>query len=160
MSDQPSFEKILASSLGNELTLREGQVLADIMSVHCLNDGERLVAEGEDNDSLFLLAEGKLNVISNINGQDVPVYAMQIGECAGTRAFVDRTPRKATLQAEGKATVYALAPDAFEALLEKEPHIVYQVMRALFRITHANLMRMNQETQQLSNYINKSHGRY
>ena len=74
MSNQPSFEKILASSLGNELTLREGQVLADIMRVRRLNDGERLVAEGEDNDSLFLLAEGKLNVISNINGQDVPVY--------------------------------------------------------------------------------------
>jgi CRP/FNR family cyclic AMP-dependent transcriptional regulator len=34
------------------------------------------------------------------------------------------------------------------------------VMRALFRNTHANLMRMNQESEQLSNYIQKSQGRY
>jgi hypothetical protein len=33
-------------------------------------------------------------------------------------------------------------------------------MRGLFRITHMNLMRMNVETQQLSNYINKTGGRY
>ncbi|HGX94201.1 MAG TPA: Crp/Fnr family transcriptional regulator, partial [Candidatus Tenderia sp.] len=39
-------------------------------------------------------------------------------------------------------------------------HIVYKVMRGLFRITHANLLRMNQEKDQLSNYISKSGGRY
>ncbi len=33
-------------------------------------------------------------------------------------------------------------------------------MRALFRNTHMNLMRMNQETQQLANYIHKTQGRY
>jgi len=33
---------------------------------------------------------------------------MTAGECAGTRAFVDRSPRKATLRAIGDATVYML----------------------------------------------------
>ncbi|MEO7623880.1 MAG: Crp/Fnr family transcriptional regulator, partial [Gallionella sp.] len=82
------------------------------------------------------------------------------GECAGTRAFVDRTPRKATLRAIGKATVYTLTPDSFDSLVDANPRLVYKVMRALFRNTHANLMRMNQESEQLSNYIQKSQGRY
>jgi hypothetical protein len=33
-------------------------------------------------------------------------------------------------------------------------------MRAMYRITHANLLRMNQETQQLTDYVTKTHGRY
>ena len=85
---------------------------------------------------------------------------MTKGECAGTRAFVDRTPRKATLRAIGNATIYTLTPDAFESLLDSHPRIVYKVMRALFRVTHSNLMRMNQESRELANYITKTHGRY
>jgi CRP/FNR family transcriptional regulator, cyclic AMP receptor protein len=33
-------------------------------------------------------------------------------------------------------------------------------MRAMFRITHANLLRMNLETQQLTEYVTKTHGHY
>jgi CRP-like cAMP-binding protein len=69
-------------------------------------------------------------------------------------------PRRATLTAEGDTTVYTLDPNDFEGLLESHPRIVYKVMRGLFRLTHMNLMRMNVETQELSNYIHKSGGRY
>jgi CRP-like cAMP-binding protein len=85
---------------------------------------------------------------------------MKVGECAGTRAFVDLAPRKATLTAEGDTEVYTMEPEDFEGLLESHPRIVYKVMRGLFRLTHMNLMRMNVETQELSNYIHKSGGRY
>ena len=93
-------------------------------------------------------------------GKKTDVYTMKVGECAGTRAFVDLTPRRATLTAEGNASVYTLEPSDFESLLESHPRIVYKVMRGLFRLTHMNLMRMNVETQELSNYIHKSGGRY
>lgn len=160
MSDTADYKRICASSLGDELTEEECGVLAGSMRVHRLKADELLVKEGEANCDLYLLAEGALAVISNMAGIESVVYTMKEGECAGTRAFVDRSPRKATLRASSDAVVYSLAPDAFEALLERHPLIVYKVMRALFRITHSNLMRMNQETQQLSNYISKSHGRY
>ena len=154
------YKLICESSLGDELAEEECRVLAGIMKAHPLKDGELLVKEGEANCDLYVLAQGALSVISNATGQESVVYVMKEGECAGTRAFVDRSPRKATLRASGEAVVYSLTPDAFESLLQKHPLIVYKVMRALFRITHSNLMRMNQETQQLSNYISKSHGRY
>lgn len=160
MSEQPDARKIRASSLGEELDEQECRVLAGIMKVRRLKDGQLLVGEGENDNALFLLAEGKLAVLSRYEGQEIVVYKMKIGECAGTRAFVDRTARKATLRSLGDSVVYSLTPDDFESLLESEPRLVYKVMRALFRITHSNLMRMNQESQQLSNYISKTHGRY
>jgi CRP/FNR family cyclic AMP-dependent transcriptional regulator len=160
MTQVADCEAVVDSSLGEELEKEECMVLASAMGVRELADGEVLVREGDKDNTLFILIKGKLTVLSKIKDKEVPVYTMKVGECAGTRAFVDLAPRRATLQAVGKTTVYTLLPQDFEALLDKHPRIVYKVMRGLFRLTHRNLMRMNVESQQLSNYIQKSGGRY
>jgi len=159
-NQQPDCEAIVDSSLGHELEKGECQALTTVMKVRSLKDGEVLVKEGDAENTLFILTQGKLVVSSEVDGKKTAVYTMKVGECAGTRAFVDLTPRRATLTAEGNSTVYTLEPSDFESLLESHPRIVYKVMRGLFRLTHMNLMRMNVETQELSNYIHKSGGRY
>lgn len=160
MGQKADCGAVVDSSLGQELERDECQVLANAMGVRELKDGEVLVREGDADNTLFVLTKGKLIVSSNINEKDTAVYTMKVGECAGTRAFVDLAPRKATLTASGDTTVYTLEPVDFEKLLETHPKVVYKVMRGLFRLTHRNLMRMNIETQELSNYIHKSGGRY
>ncbi|HEC19561.1 MAG TPA: cyclic nucleotide-binding domain-containing protein [Gammaproteobacteria bacterium] len=160
MSKKPDCEAIVDSSLGQELERDECLVLTSVMKVRELKDGEVLVKEGEDDNRLFILTKGKLIVSNEVDGKDTPVYTMKVGEVAGTRAFVDLAPRRATLTAEGDTEVYTMVPEDFERLLETHPRIVYKVMRGLFRLTHMNLMRMNVETQELANYIHKSGGRY
>lgn len=161
MSNKADYKLIGKSTVCSEITEDEAKTLAAIMGVRQLKDGELLVSEGEAVQTLFILASGKLGVISaSDDGKENLVHIMKEGECAGTRAFVDRTPRKATLRAIGNATVYMLTPDAFDTVVDAHPRLAYKVMRALFRVTHSNLMRMNQESQQLSNYIHKSQGRY
>jgi CRP/FNR family cyclic AMP-dependent transcriptional regulator len=161
MSNTADYKLVRNSTVGTELHEDEAKTLAAKLGVRHLKDGELLVKEGEADQTLFILVSGKLAVTStNAEGKENVVYTMTEGECAGTRAFVDRTPRKATLRAIGNATVYTLTPDDFESLLDAHPRLAFKVMRALFRVTHANLSRMNQETQQLSNYINKTQGRY
>ena len=161
MSKHADYKLIGRSSVCAEITEDEAKTLAAIMGVRQLKDGELLVSEGDADQSLYILASGKLGVISaSADGKEKLVHTMTAGECAGTRAFVDRTPRKATLRAIGNATVYSLTPEAFDAVVDAHPRLAYKVMRALFRVTHANLMRMNQESQQLSNYIHKTQGRY
>ena len=148
------------SSLGDELDKTDCEAVAKVMGVRHVQDGELLVSEGGADSTLFVLADGKLQVLSNVEGKEAVVYTMSQGECAGTRSFVDRAPRRATLRAVGNAVVYTLDPKKFESMLDEHPRIVYKVMRALFRITHANLMRMNVESRELANYITKTHGRY
>ncbi|HSM97629.1 MAG TPA: cyclic nucleotide-binding domain-containing protein [Gallionella sp.] len=161
MSNNADYRQVRNSSVGAELHEDEARTLAAKMGVRQLKDGELLVSEGGADQTLFILVSGKLAVISSdTGGKEKLVHTMKEGECAGTRAFVDRTPRKATLRAVGDATVYTLIPDDFDSLVDAHPRLAYKVMRALFRNTHANLMRMNQESQELSNYIHKSEGRY
>ncbi|MDH3639286.1 MAG: cyclic nucleotide-binding domain-containing protein [Gammaproteobacteria bacterium] len=160
MSEVVDDAKVLSSSLGVEFSQEEAQVLARHMETIALDDGVQLVAEDESNRNLCLLADGEL-VVCNMEGDERRVaYAMRPGECAGTRAFIDGTPRKATLLSVGQSTVYTLSPEAFDGLVESHPRLVYKVMRALFRTAHANLMRKNFESEELRHYFTKTHGRY
>ena len=153
-------EALAQSTLGAELSPGECAALAASVGLEQVPAGGTLVREGQDRRSLFVLAAGKLNVCKNVNGQDEVVYQMRVGECAGTRAFIDGSPRKAALVAETDCRVLTLEPDAFEALIETQPRLVYKVMRAIFRITHSNLMRVNLESAELRNYMMKTGGRY
>jgi len=160
MSSKIDYRIVRNSSLGVELTEDEGKVLASVMEVVFLEEGDVLIKEGEPESTLFLLAVGHLTVTSDIDGTEVLMYTMKGGECAGTRSFIDGSARKATIKAATDATVYTLEPEKFEELLAQDPRVVYKVMRALFRVTHSNLTRMNMESQALASYINKSGGRY
>ena len=152
--------KLKSSFLGEELEPGEIEALRSLMQVQTLNDGDVLVDEGANDPRLFLLAEGRIEVWATQEGEPERMYVMKPGEFAGTRAFVDTAPRQATLKAHGNATVYSLTPNDFESLLETRPRLVYKIMRALFRITHVNLMRMNTEARELANYVFKRGGRY
>ncbi|HLP97269.1 MAG TPA: cyclic nucleotide-binding domain-containing protein [Sideroxyarcus sp.] len=161
MSEVADYKLVRNSKVGTELTEDKAKLLAAKLGVRHLKDGELLVKEGEADQTLFILASGKVAVTSkDAEGVDKQVYMMKEGECAGTRAFVEQTPRKATLHAVGPATVYTLTPADFESLLDTHPRLAFKVMRALFRVTHANLSRMNQESKELANYISKTQGRY
>ena len=151
---------VKGSVLGEELDAGECVLLAAIMEVRHLSPGERLLTEGDVDNRLVLVAAGKVAVLSNVDGREIGVYTMTRGECAGTRAFVDGTPRKATLEAVHGATVYTLKPEILESCIDRYPTMAYRVMRGLFRATHSNLMRANQERQQLTNYITRACGRY
>lgn len=160
MPQQAECSPMQRSALGKDLNADDCEALIKAMNVVEYKDGDILVNEGEADHTLFILTEGAITVNSVIGGKDTRVYTMKVGECAGTRAFVDLAPRQATLKAQGDTTVYTLEPEDFEKLLDTHPKVVFKFMRGLFRLTHKNLMRMNAESQQLSNYILKARGRY
>lgn len=157
---EPVCRPIKSSELGKHLKQGDCKALITIMQGRNLQDGEVLVKEGELDDTLFILTKGIVNVCNNLNGRNEVVYAMKVGECAGIRAFVEGSPRLATLVAKGPATVYTIKPTDFETLLETYPKQGYNFMRGMFRVLHLNLMRMNAETRQLMSYISKTGGRY
>jgi CRP-like cAMP-binding protein len=160
MKTEIDLEAMHASTIGHELSIDECRTLAGVMGVKKLKDREVLSKEGDSACTLYILIDGKLDLYSDKEGDSNVIYTLKKGECAGTRAFIDRTTRKASLKAHGEAIVYTMEPEDFETLIDGNPRIIYKVMCALFRNTHTNLIRMNQEARQLSNYINKTQGRY
>jgi CRP/FNR family transcriptional regulator, cyclic AMP receptor protein len=160
MTQLDKSEAVARSQLGAELDPAECAALAAKMGLQPMREGELVVSEGEGRRTLFVLAEGRLSVCKGDGPQETCLYQLRVGECAGRRAFLDGSERKAMLRADTDGALLTLEPADFESLIDSHPWLVYKVMRALFRVTHSNLMRMNLESAELRNYLMKTGGRY
>ncbi len=161
MVDEQTFDMVRHSPLAVELTDEQCQVLANIVDVHELKDGDVLIREGHVDNKLYVIVEGMLAVIKEISPGDwVTLHILKTGDLAGEMGFVDGMEHSATLRSIGNTKVFSLEREAFESLIEGHALLVYRVMRAIIRSVHAIVHRMNAQYVELTNYITKQHGRY
>jgi len=154
-------KRILQSSLGAELSEEQAGVLGALMESRELADGELLISEGTADDSLYVLVDGKLEVVKN-TGADEPasLAILREGDLAGELSFVDGEVHTVGLRALCDSHVLSLQREQFEGTIDEHPQLAYKVMRAVTRSAHKIVHRMNYEFIELSNYIFKQHGRY
>ena len=152
---------IANSSLGQELSDAEVEVLGGLMQERTLADGEFLFEDGMSDDSLHVILTGKVEVVKR-TGDDkyASLAVLREGELAGELSFIDGATHTVGLRALCETRVLSLAREAFEGIVDSNPQLVYKVMRAVARSAHRIVHRMNTEFVELSNYIFKQHGRY
>jgi len=152
---------VLQSSLGTELLQEEADLLGSLMTVRELPDGEFLISEGEEDDTLHVLVEGKLEVVKSTGADEFASLAiLREGDLAGELSFVDGEPHTVGLRALCHSKVLCLTRSDFEGIVPDNPQLVYKLMRTVARSAHQIVHRMNYEFVELSNYIFKQHGRY
>ena len=158
-SDQTTA--LRASRLAADLAPDECDVLARIVEVRELGDGEVLVREGAVDGHLYVVAAGLLGVVKYLESDTrLTVATLAPRDLAGEMGFVDGTSYQSSLVALGSARVLAVDRERLESLLATHPAIVYHVMRAIIRTVHATQRRLSHQAVELSNYIYKQHGRY
>jgi len=161
MSDANNQDILRASPLGSELSDDECARLAAILTTRRLQDGELLIEEGKVDHSLHGIVKGALAVGKVVGGGDwVTLHLLHEGDIAGELGFIDGLGHSASLRAVGATEVFTIERERFEGLLQAQPALVYKVMRAIVRVVHAILRRMNIQHIELTNYITKQHGRY
>ena len=154
-------ELIEQCALGRELEGGACAVLGSFSQVRDLAEGEVLFHEDEMDDSVHMVISGKLAVTRCTGGgAEAILHIIEAGDLAGEMGFVDGTPHSATVKALTAARVVSLNRTKFEALLDTNPRLVYDVMRAIVRRVHRTLRRMNLQYVELTNYISHTHGRY
>ena len=160
-SDQTRVAALRASKLAADLGPDECEVLAGIVDVRELGDGEVLVREGSVDGHLYVVAAGLVGVVKYLETDTrLTVATLAPGDLAGEMGFVDGTSYQSSLVALGSARVLAVDRERLESLLATHPAIVYHVMRAIIRTVHATQRRLSHQAVELSNYIYKQHGRY
>jgi CRP/FNR family cyclic AMP-dependent transcriptional regulator len=140
-----SKEAIKASPLGAELSDDQCEMLAEVTSACGIRDRAFLIEEGQKDDALHVITSGMMEVVSQTGGGDmVTLQILRPGDMIGEMGFIDGVEHSAGLR----------------AMLQKDPDLVYKVMRAIMRTVHRILRSMNLQYVELTNYIAKQHGRY
>ncbi|MDR0770416.1 MAG: cyclic nucleotide-binding domain-containing protein [Burkholderiales bacterium] len=155
------FEILGQSKLAVELNPEQCQMLASLIELHDYQEGEILVRERTADENLHVIVKGSLGVIKHAGTpEQILLNTLIHGDFAGELGFMDNTERYASLVALAPTQTFTLSRTKLETLLDKEPRIVYHVMRAILRVVHQIQYRQSMQQTELANYLYKQQGRY
>ena len=147
------FDAVRSSPLARELTPSEIDVLAGMVTLRDLKDGEVLLPAGSCDGHLHVVAAGRIEVVHAAEHGPTVLARLGPGDLVGELSFMDDEPRYAALVASGPTKVLVLERSDFETLVESSPRLVYKVMRAIMRVSHAVQRRLSLELRDMENYI-------
>src|SRR5438132_426455 len=127
-----TVEKVLflkSIDLFRALPSEELAQIAEIAEEQPLASGDRVFAEGEPGDALYLIVEGKVKVHKG----DKELVRLGVRDVFGEMAVLDFEPRSASVTAVEDAVVLKIGRDDFRDILSERPEIAMGVMKVLTR---------------------------
>jgi CRP-like cAMP-binding protein len=107
------------------LTDEERRELARTARPLRLGPLERLVVQGQEGTSLFVVVEGAVEVLlRRDDGRDLPLDTRVKGSVIGEMSLLTGEPRAATVRAVTGATVYEIGKRQYEPLLRRRPELL------------------------------------
>lgn len=126
------------------LTEAELDQLASTARQIILGPLERIIIEGREGSSLFLISEGQLEVlVRQINGTDLLVDVKQSGDMVGELSMLVGARRSATVRAREGAVVYEIGKRQYEPIVRARPAIIDELVVMMER----NLANIRQHRQ-------------
>ena len=96
--------------------------------------GQAVVRQGEQGDTLYLVAHGEVGVRIHVEGgPDREVAKLGRGALFGEMSVLTGDPRTATVVALGDAALLAVSRDAFEQILSAEPELAQKLADVITR---------------------------
>ena len=120
--------------------------LAEVSSLREVGQGETVIHEGEEGDSLFVIVDGRVRTEKRTPaGDSWTVRFHDTGSVFGELSLLDRVLRSATVVAEAKSTFVVIARDRFQAFGDRHPGAGLLVTRRLAERLAARLRRANDD---------------
>lgn len=142
-----SLTPLLATFNANELTL-----LSSFGDSRSYQTDDIIIREGDENDHLYLVLKGKLEVLQTFDGQTRPVATLEAGDSLGEVSVFDPGPASATVRALSEAEVWLITRSSLDRLHAANPKVAY---RLLSRITTCLSKRMRNMNDQLVDLANR-----
>ena len=129
--NQEIINQLKNTSLFRSLSEEALASLAQTASTRTLAPDEVLIRKGDSGDSLFLIHEGWVKIVTeDSRGEELIINKCGPGETIGEMALLDRSPRSATVIALDRSEVLEIKQDVFEQLLNQRPDISLGIIRS------------------------------
>jgi small-conductance mechanosensitive channel len=113
--------------------LTDGQIgnLVGRSDLNHFGRGERVIEEGEDGNSMFILIDGSAQVSVAKNGSTIPVATLRAGDCFGEMSLLTGEKRSATVQAERDCHVMEIGKEVMGEVIRESPDCLKQLSELL-----------------------------
>jgi CRP-like cAMP-binding protein len=108
-------------------------------------NGDILIAEGDCQESLYVILSGTLHVVSAAAERQVLLATLGEGDCLGEINLFDPATASATAIARGSGLVWALSREELDAFQEADAVAAIAVLRGLLRQESRRIRSMNEK---------------
>lgn len=126
------FEIEISELLGNtslfaDMEKKDFDFIQKFLRSRTVPRGAAIVKQGQQGDSMFLIARGIANVLIEDEGQTSQVATLFAGDILGEAALLHSTPRNATAEAVTPRSLYELKRVDLDRICDEHPPIHDQV---------------------------------
>jgi CRP-like cAMP-binding protein len=112
-------------------------------------NGEVIVHQGAVEDCMYVIQQGKVEVVQDAAGREMHLAVLDEGDFFGEMALFERERRVATVRALGEAAVLTVDKKVFLKRVHEDPVIAYRILQKMshrIRVANAQLARMKAST--------------
>ncbi len=124
LRDEPLFECLSDAQIEN---------LVKEARLNHFGRGERVIQEGAEGDSMFLLLRGAAQVSVSKNGSSIPVATLNAGDCFGEMSLLTGERRTATVRAETDCYVMEISKPVMAEVIRDSPDCLER-LRTFFEL--------------------------
>lgn len=117
-----------------------------------LQADERLFAEGEDHDGIFIIKSGRLKVVKSVDGKDILICHLQAGEIVGELSPLQKSRRSASVIGAEESVLIKVPQEKIEETVRSLPKwtkIMMQTIISRLADTTKSLAEAKQEIEKL-----------
>lgn len=142
----PSLTPLLANFSPQELSL-----LSSFGDSRSYQTDEVVIRQGDENDHLYLVLKGKLDVFQDVDGMNKKVAALESGDSLGEVSVFDPGPASATVCAATETEVWLITRDSLDRLHAANPKVAYRLLSRITTCLSKRLRQMNDKVVDLVN---------
>lgn len=94
-------------------------------------DGELIVEQGEAGDCMFVIQEGRVEVVREEGGDEVLLAVLQQGDFFGEMAIFELEVRSATVRADGEARVLTVDKKTLLGRIDEDPSLAFNLLHSM-----------------------------
>lgn len=139
------------TSWGNDLSWDELVTLGKFIQAYKVRPNTVLFAEGELNQTMAILVEGKVEIVkSTTSNQKKSIAKVKSPQTFGEMSLIDGQPRSAEVVADSSCICLLLTKQKFMEMSERQSHLAFKI---LWKISSLMSQRLRQVSGQLVDLV-------
>lgn len=94
-------------------------------------DGEVIIHQGDVGECMFVIQEGQVEVLSEVDGRELRLAVRKEGDFFGEMSIFERESRSATVRALGPARVLTVDKKNFLRRIAADPSLAFRIVQTM-----------------------------
>jgi len=94
-------------------------------------DGDIIIHQGEVGNCMYVIQEGKVEVLIKEDGKEIQLAFRSEGDFIGEMAIFDRDVRSATIRAVGQVRILTIDKKNFLRRIHEDPSLAFRIVETM-----------------------------